>query len=111
VLLFDSGEGLSVKILPFDLYVKIIDGQVEIVVGDESFILKTGQSIIIPAHKLNKIVANRRFKLISTIIKNGCEKKDYNNASIQHLKKIKREPFIFRNSFIHYINFRNLFPM
>ncbi|MGM0580862.1 MAG: cupin domain-containing protein [Bacteroidota bacterium] len=73
VLSFDSGEGLTEKISPFDTYAQIIDGQAEIVIDDESFILKTGQSIIIPAHKPNKILANGRFKMISTIIKSGYE--------------------------------------
>ena len=73
VLSFDSGEGLTEKVSPFDAYTQIIDGQAEIIIDDESFILKTGQSIIIPAHKYNKILANGRFKMISTIIKSGYE--------------------------------------
>lgn len=73
VLSFDSGEGLSKKTSPFDAYTQIIDGQAEIVIDNESFILNTGQSIVIPAHRSNYIKANGPFKMISTIIKSGYE--------------------------------------
>jgi len=73
VLSFDSGEGLPEKTSPFDAYAQIIDGQAEIVIDHESFILHSGQSIIIPAHRSNYIKANKRFKMISTIIKSGYE--------------------------------------
>jgi quercetin dioxygenase-like cupin family protein len=73
VMSFDSGEGLTEKISPFDSYAQIIDGKAEIVIDGKSSILNTGQSIIIPAHKSNYIKANERFKMISTIIKSGYE--------------------------------------
>jgi len=70
---FDSGEGLSEKISPFDTFAQIIDGKAEIVIDGLSHFLDTGQSIIIPAHTPNIIKANERFKMISTIIKSGYE--------------------------------------
>lgn len=70
---FDTGEGLTEKISPFDTFAQIIDGQAEIVIDGKSFFLETGQSIIIPAHKSNVVKANVRFKMISTIIKSGYE--------------------------------------
>ncbi|WP_296618876.1 cupin domain-containing protein [Marivirga sp.] len=73
VMSFDTGEGQAEKISPFDSYAQIIDGQAEIVIDGNSFILNIGQSIIIPAHKSNYIKANGRFKMISTIIKSGYE--------------------------------------
>lgn len=73
VMSFDSGEGLTEKTSPFDTYAQIIEGHAEIVISNESFMLETGQSIIIPAHKPNKIKANGRFKMILTIIKSGYE--------------------------------------
>jgi len=71
---FDSGEALSGKISPFDTFIQIIDGSAEIVIDDQSNLLQTGQSIIIPAHTRNTIKANVRFKMISTTIKSGYEK-------------------------------------
>jgi quercetin dioxygenase-like cupin family protein len=69
----DTGEALTKKIIPFDTFLQIIDGKAEIVIDGVSNFLKTGQSIIIPAHKSNIVKANERFKMISTIIKNGYE--------------------------------------
>ncbi|HLP64457.1 cupin domain-containing protein [Flavobacterium sp.] len=73
VISFDSGEGLTEKISPFDTYAQIIEGQAEIVIEGNAIKLVTGQSIIIPAHKTNKINPNGRFKMILTIIKSGYE--------------------------------------
>jgi quercetin dioxygenase-like cupin family protein len=70
---FDSGEGFTEKTSPFDTFIQIIDGKAEIIINDESSLLETGQSIIIPAHARNTIKANVRFKMISTIIKSGYE--------------------------------------
>ncbi|WP_026449645.1 cupin [Aequorivita capsosiphonis] len=69
----DSGEDLIEKVLPFDKFIQIIEGQAEIVINGDSHSLKTGQAIIIPAHSNNTIKANERFKMISTVIKSGYE--------------------------------------
>ena len=73
VMSVDSGEGLTEKTTPFDTFVQIIDGQAEIVINGVSNLLKTGQSIVIPAHAPNLIKPNGRFKMIQTIIKSGYE--------------------------------------
>ena len=73
VMSFDSGEGLTEKISPFDIFSQIIEGKAEIVINKVSHILKTGQGIIIPAHSSNFIRPNGRFKMIQTIIKSGYE--------------------------------------
>jgi quercetin dioxygenase-like cupin family protein len=70
---YDTGEALTEKISPFDSFAQIIDGKAEIVIDGKSNLLDTGQSIIIPAHTPNIIIANERFKMISTIIKSGYE--------------------------------------
>lgn len=69
VMSFDSGEGLTEKISPFDTYAQIIDGECEIVIDQISHLLESGQGIIIPAHLPNFIKPNGRFKMILTIIK------------------------------------------
>jgi quercetin dioxygenase-like cupin family protein len=73
VVSVDRGEALAEKTIPFDTFVQIIDGKAEIVIDGISSFLNTGQSIIIPAHSPNKVKANERFKMISTIIKSGYE--------------------------------------
>jgi quercetin dioxygenase-like cupin family protein len=73
VMSFDSGEGLTEKTIPFDMFVQIIDGEAEIVIGGKSHFMLTGQSIVIPAHTSNFVRPNGRFKMIQTIIKSGYE--------------------------------------
>ncbi len=73
VLSLDVGEELVERISPFDSFAQIIDGKAEITIDGKSYLLNTGQSIIIPAHKANKISANERFKMILTVIKSGYE--------------------------------------
>ncbi len=73
VMSVDSGEGLTEKTSPFDTFAQVIDGQAEIVINGTSHLLKTGQSIVIPAHEPNYIKANERFKMILTVIKSGYE--------------------------------------
>jgi len=67
----DGGEAMIEKIIPFDKFVQIIDGKAEVVIDGISNFLTIGESIIIPAHTPNIVRANERFKMISTIIKNG----------------------------------------
>lgn len=73
VMSVDRGEGLTEKTSPFDTFAQVIDGQAEIVISGISNFLKTGQSIVIPAHAPNLIKPNERFKMILTVIKSGYE--------------------------------------
>ena len=73
VMSFDSGEGLTEKTSPFDTFLQIIEGKAEIVIDNNAHLLQTGMGIIIPAHALNFIKPNGRFKMILTIIKSGYE--------------------------------------
>jgi len=73
VISFDSGEGLTERISPFDTFIQIIEGKAEIVIEDVKTLLETGQSMIIPAHKANSTNPNGRFKMILTVIKSGYE--------------------------------------
>jgi quercetin dioxygenase-like cupin family protein len=73
VMSFDNGEGLTEKTSPFDTFAQIIEGTAELVIDGTPLLLKTGESIIIPAHKSNLIRPNGRFKMILTVIKSGYE--------------------------------------
>jgi len=73
VMSFDSGEGLTEKTSPFDTFLQIIEGKAEIVIKGISYLLSTGESIVVPAHETNFIKPNGRFKMVSTIIKSGYE--------------------------------------
>ena len=73
VVALDEGEVLAGKISPFDTFIQVIDGHAEVIIDDVSNLLKTGESIIIPAHSSNTTKANVRFKMLRTIIKSGYE--------------------------------------
>lgn len=70
---FDEGEELAEKISPFDNYVQIIDGKVEVIINGKVYRLTKGEGIIIPAHASHIFNANEQFKMISTVIKSGYE--------------------------------------
>ncbi len=73
VISVDSGEELTEKTSPFDTFVQVIDGKVELVISDKMHVILTGQSIIIPAHAPNHVKPDGRFKMILTVIKSGYE--------------------------------------
>jgi quercetin dioxygenase-like cupin family protein len=72
-LSFANGEGLNEKVSPFDTYAQIIDGSAVIVIDGKTSSLKTGEGILIPAHRASHIKPNGRFKLLLTVIKSGYE--------------------------------------
>lgn len=73
VTAFDNGMILPETFSAFDIFVQIIEGDAEIVIDKHSLLLKTGEIVIIPAHVSHFIKANKRFKMISTVIKSGYE--------------------------------------
>ena len=56
-----------------DTFVQVIDGEATIVIAGKMNLLKTGSSIVIPAHASSLIEPNGRFKMILTVIKSGYE--------------------------------------
>ena len=67
------GEELLKKISPFDTFLQIVDGTADLTLGDDFFLMKSGDCIIVPAHAPHSIKANQQFKMITTIIKSGYE--------------------------------------
>jgi len=70
---FDTGEELAEKTSPFDTYIQVIDGTAEVIINEKKYWLRSGNGIVIPAHAPHCINANEKFKMISTVIKNGYE--------------------------------------
>jgi len=70
---FDTGEELAERILPFDSFIQVIDGNAEILIDRKSTQLKLGEGMIIPAHALSMIKARQRFKIILTVIKSAYD--------------------------------------
>jgi len=66
---FDRGQGLSEHTAPFDAMAQVLDGEVEIKIGGKPCILKTGESIIMPANIPHALHANEKFKMLLTMVK------------------------------------------
>ncbi|MDD4109824.1 MAG: hypothetical protein PHH93_14000 [Prolixibacteraceae bacterium] len=73
IMAIDANIALEEKILPFDMFIQIIEEEARIVTDDKSEIIQTGQCIIVPAHTAHIIKAEEKVKLISTVIKSGYE--------------------------------------
>ena len=65
---FDTGEGLSEHTAPFDAIAAIIDGEAEISIEKNQYVLKEGQMIIMPANKPHALHALQRFKMMLMMI-------------------------------------------
>jgi quercetin dioxygenase-like cupin family protein len=66
---FARGEALSEHTAPFDALIQVVDGSGEIVIGTRSFLLETGQCIILPANIPHAVKAVEKFKMVLTMIK------------------------------------------
>ncbi|MCP4076479.1 MAG: cupin domain-containing protein [Gammaproteobacteria bacterium] len=66
---FDQGQGLSEHTAPFDALVCVLDGEVEIMISGNPYILKMGEMIILPVNEPHSLKAVRRFKMMLTMIR------------------------------------------
>lgn len=66
---FAKGEALSEHTAPFDALLQVVDGKGEVIIGGKSFILESGQSIIMPANITHAVMAVEKFKMVLTMIK------------------------------------------
>ena len=66
---FAKGEALSEHTAPFDAMIQVVDGKGEIIIGGKSFILESGQTIIMPANITHAVIAVEKFKMVLTMIK------------------------------------------
>ena len=65
---FDAGQELSEHTTPFDALVHVLDGEAEVFISGEPFLVQAGQIIILPAGKPHALRAARRFKMLLTMI-------------------------------------------
>ena len=68
---FVKGEALSEHTAPFDAMIQVVDGKSEVIIGGKSFILESGQTIIMPANIPHAVKAVEKFKMVLTMIKSN----------------------------------------
>ena len=66
---FDKNEGLSEHTAPFDALVYVFDGEVEITISNDKFVLTQGQMILMPANEPHALKALKQFKMMLIMIK------------------------------------------
>ncbi len=66
---FAEGQGLSEHTAPFDALVNVLDGEVKIAIAGKPHLLKSGESIIMPANIPHALSAVTAFKMMLVMIK------------------------------------------
>lgn len=65
---FARGEEISTHSSSGDAMVYLLDGQAEVVVGQEKFVLKKGQTIVMPANVPHGLTAIEKFKMLLVVV-------------------------------------------
>jgi len=65
---FDKGQGLSEHTAPFDALVFVVDGEAEVTLAGKCSNVKTGEMIVMPAHKPHALKAVDRFKMLLIMV-------------------------------------------
>lgn len=66
---FDAGQSLSEHTTPYDALVQVIDGEVQLTIGDEDIRAEAGELVLMPADVPHAVSAPERFKMLLTMIR------------------------------------------
>lgn len=66
---FDTNEGLSEHTAPYDAFVEVVSGELEITISKQPYQLQTGEMIIMPANEPHALVAKTPVKLLLVMIR------------------------------------------
>jgi quercetin dioxygenase-like cupin family protein len=69
VFAFDEGQGISEHSAPYDAIVQILDGESQWTIGGEEVKCSAGEIMIMPANIPHAVKAEKRFKMLLTMIK------------------------------------------
>ncbi len=69
VFAFDQDQELSEHSAPFDAFVYVLDGQVELTIGGTPVPARTGDIVLMPADIPHAVKATERFKMLLLMIK------------------------------------------
>jgi quercetin dioxygenase-like cupin family protein len=61
---FDAGQQLSEHTAPFDAFVQVLDGAVELTIGGEKVPANAGELVLMPAGVPHAVTARERFKML-----------------------------------------------
>jgi quercetin dioxygenase-like cupin family protein len=66
---FAAGEGLSEHTAPFDALVVVTDGEAEVQIAGDSFLVGAGETITLPANLPHAVKAVSNFKMLLIMIR------------------------------------------
>ncbi len=65
---FDQGEEISTHASHGDAMVYVIDGQAEVTIGNEKFLVNAGETILMPAEIPHAVSAPQKMKFMLTVV-------------------------------------------
>lgn len=65
---FDKNEEVSTHESKGDAFVTCLDGEGEITIDDTKYILKEGQSIVMPANHPHAVLGKEKFKMLLVVV-------------------------------------------
>ena len=66
---FDQGEGLSEHTAPFEALLLASDGEAEVTISGEPYLVKAGEVLLLPANEPHALEAVTRFKMLLAMIR------------------------------------------
>jgi len=69
VFAFDAGQELSEHTAPFDAFVTVLDGTVELVIGGVPVVAAKGETVLMPAGVSHAVKARERFKMLLSMVR------------------------------------------
>ncbi len=66
---FDQGQGLSEHTAPYDALVQVLDGEAEVTISGNPFIVRSGEITVMPANKPHALKAVTKFKMALIMIR------------------------------------------
>ncbi len=75
VIAIDEGEGLKTHTAPGDAMVLALDGEAKITIADEEFMLREGETIILPKSIPHAVYGMTKFKMLLILVKDVEAKK------------------------------------
>lgn len=75
VIAMDEGEGLKTHTAPGDAMVLALDGEAKITIADEEFMLREGETIVMPKDIPHAVYGMTKFKMLLVLVKDTEAKK------------------------------------
>ena len=66
---FDRNQGLSEHTAPFDALVQVVDGRLELKIGDHEVTVAPGEVVLMPAHVPHALHAPERCRMVLTMLR------------------------------------------